>query len=561
MEFNKDFLRRKLKHNFLFSLAYKNFKVRTNYFKQIRENILSFKNDSSFIFQKENVSQGGKIVMVISQSDFIYSAKIELMLSFALKRKNWDVVFLLKKSSYWAENLFRWANFGSIIYYEDFITSEIQRNSEKYAKEYLSKNLNFSNVREWRYKESWIGPQILSTISRLQNQGMPDPSSVVGRQILNKILPEIILAIEVSENIVNKIKPNYCLVNEPNYDLNGAMVDTLIFKDIKVIHYSQPSRDDSLILFKLTKDTRRLHPSTILKSRFESISQFDWNARLEEKLNTEFNNRYNGKFFLQSRNQPNIDFFEKDAILSKLGILSSGKRVVCIFSPVLWDANLFYGEDLFNDFEDWLIETIRCAIRNKEVIWLLKLHPANIWKLKRSKLDSNKFSELDVINKNFGVLPDHIKLLMPDCGISTLGLYSILDISITVRGTAGMEAPCFGKLSITAGTGRYSDLGFTLDSKTKTDYLDKISNVQNLKLLSEVEIIRAKKYALLSFCARGWKMETFKSKFIKMENGSHPLDHDLEYCQNCNFRDLDLFAEWVDSENLDYLDESFLLNK
>ena len=264
---------------------------------------------------------------------------------------------------------------------------------------------------------------------------------------------------------------------------------------------------------------------------------------------------------MQSRNQPNIKYFDQSRISNILNINNNNKKIVCIFSPVLWDANLFYGQDIFNDFEDWLIQTIRAAICNTNVIWLLKLHPANIWKLKRSNLDPNLLSELEIINKEFGNLPKHIIILKPDCGISTLSLFNYIDIGITVRGTAGMELPCFGKLTLTAGTGRYSDLGFTNDSKTKDEYLNKILNIQNLPKMTEEQIIFAKKHAYFSFYSRGWKMETYVSKFLKINTGSHPLDHDLVLNKNNqDYKDLKQFSNWVDSNNVDYFDvNSFIL--
>jgi hypothetical protein len=533
-------IKRKLKKIKSFEILYSYIKSRLNNYNIIKKNFTEFISENNFIINDILPDSSEKLIMIVSQSDFIYSAKIELMLSYALKRRGWRVVYLVKRTSFWAIKFFKWSKIGEIVYFEDFYNNEIYNLAKIEAKKYLNQKSDFSSVREWRYKKSWIGPQILSTISRLQNQGMPDPEDKNGRKILENILPEIISSIEVSEKIIEKYKPNYCIVNEPNYDINGAMVDTLISKNIIVIHYTQPSKDDSLVFFKLTHQTRRIHPSTITKESFNKINNFLWNDDFEKKLQAEFANRYNGKYFLQSRNQPNITLFNKSEILNHLGIKNNNKKIVCIFSPVLWDANLFYGQDLFNDFEDWLIQTIKVAILNTNVIWLIKLHPANIWKLKRSKLNPENLSELNVINKHFGNLPSHIFILKPDCGISTLSLFNIIDVGITVRGTVGMELPCFGKLTLTAGTGRYSGLGFTNDSNTSDEYLKKINIIEDLPTMTEDEILLAKKHAYLSFHCRGWKMETYKSKFMKLDTGSHPLDHDL-ICNrvSSDFRDLE----------------------
>ena len=56
-----------------------------------------------------------------------------------------------------------------------------------------------------------------------------------------------------------------------------------------------------------------------------------------------------------------------------------------------------------------------------------------------------------------------MKVLDADTDISTISLFEIGDVCVTVRGTVGMEAACFGLTTVTAGTGRYDRLGFTTD--------------------------------------------------------------------------------------------------
>ena len=41
---------------------------------------------------------------------------------------------------------------------------------------------------------------------------------------------------------------------------------------------------------------------------------------------------------------------------------------------------MFFGRDLFDDQEHWFIESVRGACANDRVNWIVKLHPANVWK-------------------------------------------------------------------------------------------------------------------------------------------------------------------------------------
>ena len=55
--------------------------------------------------------------------------------------------------------------------------------------------------------------------------------------------------------------------------------------------------------------------------------------------------------------------------------LEVNKKTATIFAHILWDATYFYGDSIFDDYEQWLIETIRLANRNDAVNWIIKLHP------------------------------------------------------------------------------------------------------------------------------------------------------------------------------------------
>ena len=58
-----------------------------------------------------------------------------------------------------------------------------------------------------------------------------------------------------------------------------------------------------------------------------------------------------------------------------------------------------------------------------------------------------------------------------------------MDACLTIRGTIGIEAALFDKHVITAGSSRYSKLGFTKDFKNKYEYLKYIKNLNKRKFL------------------------------------------------------------------------------
>lgn len=540
---------------FRLMLAY--FRARNNHYKEVKENINDYKKACSFIKTIPNTIPNGKTVLIISLSSFLYSVKLEIMLALGLKLAGWNIVFLCKETDYWTLHLIRWTGLGEVILLEDYYYAGDKL--EIKAEKYLEGRLDFPSIKSWKYKNAWIGPQILSYLSRLSKIGSVDLVNEKSLANLKKTVRETLLAVEIAELICNLFTIDLCVVNEPNYAFNGGIVDTLIARKIPVIHYLQPSKDNALIFKKLTLESRRVHPASISSSAFKNIIRETWSETHEELLNKEFQLRYDGTNFLQSRNQPNVITLDKEGIVKKLGIPKDVK-IACIFCPVLWDANLFYGEDLFNDFGDWLDKTVKAAADNTKLVWLIKLHPANLWKLAREN-NSEKLSDFDIIHNAIGKkLPPHMRILAPDCGISTFSLFCSIDYGLTVRGTTGMELPCFGKPTFLAGTGRYSNLGFTIDSSTSEEYLNRLAEIQNYSPMIQEQVLLAKKHALAAFKRRAWVMKSFRSSFDYPEKGSYPLDHDLlpvatsiEEIQHN--QDLFQWSEWAGDDNVDFLDD------
>jgi hypothetical protein len=505
--------------------------------------------------------QEGKTVLIPSISDFIYQIKLEAYLALELRRRGYRIVILTNSRSNVVSRMY-FAAFGirDFLFMDEIPISSNAKNSILEAcRNFLNnKKLNFHEVKKWMYGPSWIGPQILSTVARSTFKGAPDPSDPDTFRRISEELPLTLERVEKAKDFFEQLKPDLVYVIESNYTLMGPVIDVAIEKKINVIQVVQPSRDDGMYFKRLNKITRRFHPVSLSPETMDEMKKIPWKPADEAALQEEFSFRYSGKWFLQSRNQPNTKPIEKAQLISDLG-LDPNKKTAAVFSHILWDANLFYGEDLCADYEDWYVKTLLAAKENSQLNWIIKLHPANLWKRARDNA-TGKLSEMELIEKHLGKVPNHIFLIHPDSKISTLSLFEILDYAVTVRGTTGYEAPCFGVHTLTAGTGRYSGLGFTDDSSSEAEYLEKLKNLQNVEKLSLEKTELAKKHALAIFRKRVWTIKSFKASFQYKKKGHHPLDHNAHltarnWRQVDQNKDLSLWADWaVEKKTIDYLD-------
>jgi len=238
--------------------------------------------------------------------------------------------------------------------------------------------------------------------------------------------------------------------------------------------------------------------------------------------------------------------------------LDASKKIAIIFPHVLWDATFIYGESLFKDYEEWLVETIKVACNNHSVNWVIKLHPDYLfrWKLKYRGLNPRELLALD---SKIGRLPDHIKVVGPETEISTFSLFQVADYGLTVRGTIGVEMPCFGIPVFTAGSGRYSGFGFTIDSQRRNEYLEKIASIQNFPRLTESQTLLAKKHAYALFKLRPCVFRSFTLVQTPSSKYDHPLQENLRLCLEsvedfATATDLQAFADWAgDGTGADFL--------
>jgi hypothetical protein len=193
---------------------------------------------------------------------------------------------------------------------------------------------------------------------------------------------------------------------------------------------------------------------------------------------------------------------------------------------------------------------------------LLKLHPANIYRRANAGY-SGEYGEILAIKEALGALPSNIRVIYPDDDINPLSLFQCLDYGLTVRGTVGAEIPCFGKPVLTAGTGRYSGLGFTEDSKTAEEYLKKVRNILEIPPLSEDRTRLALKHAYLFFHVRPAKYNNFAEDIYAYSQG-HPFNRDISFKER-HFSDLDensqvrAIMDWItESKDEDFLTPGIL---
>ena len=547
---------------YLASLVYRSFRSphRLRQEWQIARDYLQLRNEARGLldWRVEKLQVRGEI-FVASLSGSIYAAKLEGMLLKALALRGYTPIVLTSRYAFWARRYFRLFGVTRFIYIEDIALSKSEKASAKeQCDTFMRGPISLQNCKAWSFEGAPIGQYAVSTVARSLHRGMPDFNDIAVRAMLSQQVLHSIHGIFRARKIFAGIRPDVCLFNEINYSDYGPVYVVAYQLGLNIVQFVHALRDSALIFKRSVPETYRIHPNSVSRSELKRLETLPWLPDHERMLQSEFNDRYGGKSFIMRRDQKGKQMKNRETIFSELG-LDPKKKVAVVFSHVLWDANLFYGDDLFEDNEHWFIETLRAACANDRINWLIRLHPAITWKREYDN-DSSELNELAAIRKQLGSLPPHVRLLLPENDINSYSLFQIADYGVTIRGTVGIELPCMGVPVLTAGTGRYSGLGFTVDSSTRDEYLEKLRNIQNLETLSDRQVELAKKHAYAIFCLRPWAMEAFSNMYDENIIGAHPLNPMLtlrinSYDELCASEDLKKFSDWaLDRSRLDYLE-------
>ena len=439
---------------------------------------------------------------------------------------------------------------------EDYLTPELEDEARREGEALLDSVREPEDLRRLTFRGVDVGRQALSTVSRYLHEGGVDLGDAEARELLGRLLPSAVRSTLAFELLLDDVQPELVLFNERNYADQGPLSDLALGRGLNVVQFVGGFEDDTLVLKRFTAETKAIHPRSLADESWARVRALPWGEQQERELEEDFSKRYDGSTYHARLNQSWTRPRTRGEVVAELGLDPSRKTAV-VFSHVLWDANMFYGRDLFADQEEWFVETVRAAAANDAVNWVIKLHPANVWKRKRDGV-TDELDELVAIRKHVGSLPQHVRVLEPTSDVSTWSLFDATDWGVTIRGSVGFELPCFGVPVLTAGTGFYSGRGFTVDSDTADEYLGRLARIQDVPPPDDEAVELARRHAHGLFRLRQTRFHSFKTAYMPLDRIDHPFEATIVVSARTPDElaaDLDRVGRWaVRSRELDYLE-------
>ncbi|MEC9049555.1 MAG: hypothetical protein VYD66_02030, partial [Candidatus Neomarinimicrobiota bacterium] len=158
-----------------------------------------------------------------------------------------------------------------------------------------------------------------------------------------------------------------------------------------------------------------------------------------------------------------------------------------------WDAFIFLEKhnNIFASYQQWLFETIKFYMKHPELNVIMRPHPVEY-------LHEVPQNTVEMINKKWPCLPNHIKILPSDTAINTYGLVDRASLIVTYCSDVAWEAVLRGKQAIAGASCHYTGKGIVISPNDITDYftfLRSFSSDPNKFQVTDDQLRLAKMYA------------------------------------------------------------------
>ena len=319
---------------------------------------------------------------------------------------------------------------------------------------------SFLNLKVEQYE---VGKYIYDAI--LANNRMVSIENI-NLNLLKKILLEVIYFFYFKDLI--KSKNIKIIVLGDNVYRYGLLFELAKYNNIECI---TPINLNAFSMRKYNKSSEfNIHDRKPEKNILEKLDSNNVKNYIDEYFSKRFSANLEQHDVLKAfSNKKKI--YTKNEIIKQYN-LNPNLPIVIIMNHIFCDAPHAYPDGLFDDYKEWLINTILNLKKNKNINFLIKEHPS-----------ADLYSELGVINEILRGLDCEHLLLKDD--VHSLTVLNEFDVVITCGGTIGQEFLYKGKPVVLGAKPPYSGFGFTIEPKTRYEYESLMSKgIEKLPLLT-----------------------------------------------------------------------------
>ncbi len=323
------------------------------------------------------------------------------------------------------------------------------------------------------------------------------PDGNVGREILERYKLAARETVRVIAGTLANSRPDVAVFHHGIYVPQGVIGTVMRKVGVPVVNWG-PAYRKSTVLFSHGDS----YHHTMVDEPYDQWAKEPWTPFDEARILDYLSSRWNGGndwISFQAIDAQGVDGLAKhlslDPTLPIIGLLTN----------VIWDAQLHFRASAFPSMLEWLFATIDYFIAHPQLQLVIRVHPAEVLGTVPSRQCA-----ADEIERRFGALPKHIKIVGPAEKISTYALMSLCDSALIYGTKTGLELACTGQPVVVAGDAWCRGKGFTIDVESEAEYLTVLDRLPFKGPISEEQVSEARRYAHHFFFRRMIPVDTLR---------------------------------------------------
>jgi hypothetical protein len=396
--------------------------------------------------------------------------------------------------------------------YSDYLTGDDMALATQ-----LSTELPLSHIEGFRFEGIKIGEHAKAGALRFYARATIDdePNS---EMVLRRYLKAAILTALSFRKLLQKNKFDVVVFHHGIYVPQGIIGEVARQQGVRVVNWNPAYRKNCFIFSH--SDT---YHHTLMDEPVSVWEDMVLTAEREDTISRYLRSRWEGgNDWIRFHENP---YFETDRILAEIGCDLNRPIIGCL-TNVMWDAQLHYPANAFENMLDWLLFTVRYFATRLDLQLVIRVHPAEI----RGSVPTRQ-PVVEELRKHFAKLPANVFIVPPESNVSTYVLSELCD-SVIIYGTkTGVELTSVGIPVVVAGEAWIRNKGITRDAVAPESYRSILDSLPTKSRLDEVTVNRAKKYAYHFFFRRmipieifdkgpGWPPYRFKGSLQDLSPGS-----------------------------------------
>lgn len=346
----------------------------------------------------------------------------------------------------------------------------------------------WSSLPEFEYAGISLGKNVKSAAIRyLQGEPLAGHEAIVPEYACSALI-----CAEAAQRAFDQHRPDRIFTSHGTYVDWGPALSVALARKIPVAAWMS-SFLKTRFYFRHIEDAKHIDFNNMSAQAWKEVKRREIKPSHLARVNRFLENRYHQR---TSFDMPHLKKYSgQQSALKKQLIAFPDKPVWAIFAHISWDAVCDYSPMAYENFDDWMIDTIKEIQRITDVNWLIKIHPSEAW-------DKPALGVGEMIRRIFPDLASHVRVVPADADINPLEFMEILDGGVTAYGTSGLELALLGKPVILSGEAHYGGKGFTYDGLSPDAYKTHLRRAAALSPVNDDQLSLARKYAYSYFVER-----------------------------------------------------------